>query len=86
MYNKPSVKLALRFRPDDPFSKPAFAVQQPAKKLLLKVKRKKKRQTEAEEDNGEDVDSDVKVEVLGIIDTFFHFQGIITGIIIINIV
>lgn len=71
-------KLELRFRPQDPYCKPAYGTMNKVSSLLLKVKRRRKSNPADSHilDGGDDSNAfEYKVEILGIITSSYKFQG-----------
>ncbi|XP_025114194.1 general transcription factor 3C polypeptide 5-like [Pomacea canaliculata] len=71
-------KLELRFRPQDPYCKPAYGTMNKVSSLLLKVKRRRKSNPADSHilDGGDDSNAfEYKVEILGIITSSYKFQA-----------
>ena len=67
VYSEPNKRLSVNWRPDDAFCKPAFGERISTTNLLMKVKRRPKKEDSSK--------YEYQVEVLGIIDTAYRFNG-----------
>ncbi|XP_060119895.1 general transcription factor 3C polypeptide 5-like [Heteronotia binoei] len=73
VYADPNRRLELYFRPKDPYCHPVCANRFPTSSMLLKVRRTTRRKrTEAGES---EQDVQFEVEILGIVNTVYKFQG-----------
>jgi general transcription factor 3C polypeptide 5 (transcription factor C subunit 1) len=64
-HNSHSNKLELRFRPDDPYSHPAFGELRPCNNLLLKISKKMS--------NGDD--GHICADIVARVPEGYHFEG-----------
>ncbi|XP_071801972.1 general transcription factor 3C polypeptide 5-like isoform X1 [Asterias amurensis] len=80
-------KLGMKFRPDDPFSRPLYASRHQATNLLLRVKKRYKKKAgsegnEAQEDDEctddviVDEEAEYKTELVGVLDSVYKFKGL----------
>ena len=67
VYSDPSKRLPLRWRPEDVYCKAAFGDRVHSNSLLMRVRRRRKK--------SEDAKFEYQVEVLGIVNVTYKFQG-----------
>lgn len=69
VFSRPTRRLPMTFRPEDPYSKIVCGDPQPSTNLLLRVRRRKKKSTSGES-SGEGFE--YKQEVLGVVDKTYR--------------
>ena len=79
-------KLGMKFRPDDPFSRPLYASRHQATNLLLRVKKRYKKKAGSEGNEAQEEDectddvivdeeAEYETELVGVLDSVYKFKG-----------